>query len=157
MARIVGVDIPDNKHVEISLTYIFGLGRTSARKILEKAEVPFNLKTKDLTEDQRYTISEASHRFAAALDDQLTIKAYFTEKDLSAQIVPLYEQVMDVLEEYETASNGKIKLERYDPSESTAPNSRSACAPPVFAESPLHPAARSPSALWAAAPRLLTK
>ena len=75
---------------------------------------------KDLTEDQRYTISEASHRFAAALDDQLTIKAYFTEKDLSAQIVPLYEQVMDVLEEYETASNGKIKLERYDPSESTA-------------------------------------
>lgn len=58
MARIVGVDIPDNKHIEISLTYIFGLGRSSARTILEKANVPYNLKTRDLTEEQKVKIRD---------------------------------------------------------------------------------------------------
>ncbi len=58
MARIVGVDIPDKKHIEIALTYIFGIGRTSAQKILTKARVPFNTKTRDLTEDQTVKIRE---------------------------------------------------------------------------------------------------
>ena len=58
MARIVGVDIPDNKHVEIALTYIFGIGRTSAVEILEKARIPLMTKTKELTDEQTSRIRE---------------------------------------------------------------------------------------------------
>lgn len=52
MARLVGVDIPDNKRGEVALTYIFGIGRSSASKILEKAGVDKNLKVKDWNDDQ---------------------------------------------------------------------------------------------------------
>jgi len=72
----------------------------------------------DLTEDARFTISEASHRMAASLPDQLTIKAYFSEK-LPESVAPIYRQVMDILDEYRAASNGKIKVEHYDPDTST--------------------------------------
>ncbi len=58
MARIVGVDIPDNKHVEIALTYIFGIGRTSAVEILKKARIPLMTKTKALTDEQTARIRE---------------------------------------------------------------------------------------------------
>lgn len=58
MARIVGVDIPDNKHIEIALTYIFGIGRTSAVEIVEKARIPLMTKTKDLTSEQAARIRE---------------------------------------------------------------------------------------------------
>ena len=58
MARIVGVDIPDRKHIDVALTYIFGIGRSSARKILEKANVPFDVKTRDLTEGQTVKIRD---------------------------------------------------------------------------------------------------
>ncbi len=58
MARIVGVDLPDHKHVEIALTHIFGIGRSSARKILQKANVPFQIKTRDLTEEQTVKIRD---------------------------------------------------------------------------------------------------
>lgn len=58
MARIVGVDIPDNKHIEVALTYIFGIGRSSARKILGKAKVPFDTKTRDLTDEQTAKIRD---------------------------------------------------------------------------------------------------
>ena len=51
MARVAGVDIPNNKTAEISLTYIFGIGRSSARKILKKSGIAPTAKTKDLTED----------------------------------------------------------------------------------------------------------
>lgn len=52
MARIVGVDLPKNKRGEVGLTYIFGLGRSSAQKILEKAGVDRNVKVKDWTDEQ---------------------------------------------------------------------------------------------------------
>ena len=52
MARLVGVDIPDNKRGEIALTYIFGIGRSSANKILEKAGVDKNLKVQDWNDEQ---------------------------------------------------------------------------------------------------------
>ena len=52
MARIAGVDIPRNKRVEVSLTYIFGIGRSTSNKILEKAGVDKNIRVKDLTEEQ---------------------------------------------------------------------------------------------------------
>ncbi len=52
MARIVGVDLPKNKRGEIGLTYIFGLGRSNAQKILEKAGVDKDVKVKDWTDEQ---------------------------------------------------------------------------------------------------------
>ncbi len=52
MARIVGVDLPKNKRGEVGLTYIFGIGRSSARKILEKAGVSNDLQVKDWNDDQ---------------------------------------------------------------------------------------------------------
>ena len=52
MARISGVDIPDRKRGEISLTYIFGIGRSSAKKILNKAGVDIDKKVIDWTDDE---------------------------------------------------------------------------------------------------------
>ncbi|HEX6899625.1 MAG TPA: 30S ribosomal protein S13 [Thermoanaerobaculia bacterium] len=52
MARIAGVDLPQNKHVLIGLTYIYGIGRSRSRDILAKAEVPEVTKVRDLTEDE---------------------------------------------------------------------------------------------------------
>ena len=52
MARIAGVDLPRNKRVEIGLTYIYGIGRTSSRRILEQLNIDLDLKTDLLTEDQ---------------------------------------------------------------------------------------------------------
>jgi len=50
--RIVGVDLPQNKRGEIALTYIFGIGRSSSAKILDKAGIDRDIKVKDLTEEQ---------------------------------------------------------------------------------------------------------
>lgn len=52
MARIAGVTLPPNKRVEIGLTYIYGIGRSKANKILEEAKVDKDKKVKDLTEDE---------------------------------------------------------------------------------------------------------
>lgn len=52
MVRIAGVDIPNEKHVSISLTYIFGVGRTTAEKILHDLGINKNTKTKNLTEEE---------------------------------------------------------------------------------------------------------
>lgn len=52
MARIAGIDIPNEKHVSISLTYIFGIGRTTAYKILDELKIDRSTKTKDLTEEE---------------------------------------------------------------------------------------------------------
>lgn len=56
MARIAGVDIPRDKCVGISLTYIYGIGRTTALNILEKAKVDPTKRVKDLTEDELASI-----------------------------------------------------------------------------------------------------
>ena len=52
MARIAGVDIPNQKRVEIALTYIYGIGQTSAKAILEKTGINPDTRAKDLTEDE---------------------------------------------------------------------------------------------------------
>ncbi|UCD87920.1 MAG: 30S ribosomal protein S13 [Desulfobacterales bacterium] len=52
MARIAGVDLPRNKRVEIGLTYIYGIGRSTSRKILHEAGVDLDTKTDDLREDE---------------------------------------------------------------------------------------------------------
>ena len=56
--RIVGVDLPQNKRGEVGLTYIYGIGRNSAKKILETAGVDINIKVKDWTDDQAAKIRE---------------------------------------------------------------------------------------------------
>ena len=52
MARIAGVDIPNEKRVEIALTYIYGIGRTTSNKILEKTGINPDTRAKDLTETE---------------------------------------------------------------------------------------------------------
>ncbi len=52
MARIAGIDLPQNKRVEIALTYIFGIGRSRSNRILGKAGVKKEIKVKDLAEDE---------------------------------------------------------------------------------------------------------
>jgi len=59
MARIAGVDIPDNKRGFVALTYIYGIGRTTAKKILEEAGVDQMLKVKDWTDDQINAVRRA--------------------------------------------------------------------------------------------------
>ena len=58
MARISGVDLPRDKRVEIGLTYIYGIGRVSATKILEKAQVNPDTRVRDLTDDEVKKLSE---------------------------------------------------------------------------------------------------
>ena len=57
MARIAGVDLPREKRVEIGLTYIYGIGRTSSNRILEAANVDPNTRVRDLTDDEVKRIS----------------------------------------------------------------------------------------------------
>ena len=79
MARIAGVDIPDHKRGEVGLTYIFGLGRRSAQKILTQAGVSWDKKVKDWTDEEsnaiRAIIAE-KHRIEGSLKSeiQLSIK-----------------------------------------------------------------------------------
>ncbi len=56
MARIAGVDIPDNKRGEIALTYIFGIGRSSAQTILTQAGIDWDKKVRDWTDDESNAI-----------------------------------------------------------------------------------------------------
>ena len=58
MARLFGVDLPREKRIEIGLTYIYGIGRTSAKKILEMAQINPDIRVKDLTEDQESALRE---------------------------------------------------------------------------------------------------
>ena len=52
MARLLGVDLPRDKRMEIALTYIYGIGRTRSQEILSATGIDFDLRTKDLTDDQ---------------------------------------------------------------------------------------------------------
>ena len=64
MARISGVDIPDNKRGEIALTYIFGIGKSSAQSVLDQAGISRDTKVKDWTDEEsnkiRSIIAETS-------------------------------------------------------------------------------------------------
>ncbi len=63
MARIAGVDIPREKRVVISLTYIFGIGRSTAQKILAEAGVSEDTRVRDLTEDELNKIRDIVDRY----------------------------------------------------------------------------------------------
>lgn len=58
MARIAGVDLPRDKRVEVALTYIYGIGNTTAKKIVAETKIPVTTRTRDLTEDEVRLIRE---------------------------------------------------------------------------------------------------
>ncbi|NMN00256.1 30S ribosomal protein S13 [Bifidobacterium sp. DSM 109958] len=58
MARLAGVDIPNEKRIEIALTYIFGVGRTRAKKTLEATGISPDIRVKDLTDEQLITLRD---------------------------------------------------------------------------------------------------
>ena len=69
MARIAGVDLPKDKRIEIGLTYVYGIGRTSAKKILEMTGINPDTRVKDLTDEEEAKIRECiDHHFIVALD-----------------------------------------------------------------------------------------
>ena len=69
MARIAGVDLPREKHIGVALTYIYGIGRTAARRVCEEAEVPMATKTFDLGEDEVSRLREVIERHYAVEGD----------------------------------------------------------------------------------------
>ncbi len=82
--RIVGVDLPQNKRGEIALTYIFGIGRSAANTILEKAGVDKDIKVKDWTDDQAAAVREVIQR------------DYKVEGDLRTEIQLNIKRLMDI-------------------------------------------------------------
>ena len=84
MARIAGVDVPREKHVQISLTYIFGVGRTTARRVLQKTQVSPTKKVSDLTDDEVNRIREIVER-------ELTV-----EGDLRRQVRQNIQRLIDI-------------------------------------------------------------
>ncbi|MAM79750.1 MAG: 30S ribosomal protein S13 [Gammaproteobacteria bacterium] len=78
MARLAGINIPDNKHTEISLTYIFGIGRTTAKRLCETTGVSPSVKVQDLSEDQldklRSEIAKLNVEGDLRRENQLNIK-----------------------------------------------------------------------------------
>ena len=59
MARIAGVDIPNDKRVVIALTYIYGIGKSTSEKVLEETKIDENIRVKDLSEEQMNAIRKA--------------------------------------------------------------------------------------------------
>jgi small subunit ribosomal protein S13 len=78
MARISGVDLPKHKRGEVGLTYIFGIGRSTAQRILSEAEIPFDTKVEEWNDDQlnkiRSIINELKVEGALRSEVQLNIK-----------------------------------------------------------------------------------
>ena len=68
MARIAGVDLPKDKRVEIGLTYIYGIGRKSAKDILEKAGVNPDTRVKDLTDDEEQKLRDVIDEYVVEGD-----------------------------------------------------------------------------------------
>lgn len=84
MARIAGVDLPNNKRGEIGLTYIYGIGRSSAREILGKAGIDYDTKVKDWNDDQ-----------IAAIRSLIT-EEYKIEGELRSSIQINIKRLMDI-------------------------------------------------------------
>ena len=84
MARIAGVDIPNNKRVEIALTYIYGIGRKSANDILAKTGINPDTRAKDLTEDE-----------VAKLRDEIE-NSYTVEGDLRRDVAMNIKRMVEI-------------------------------------------------------------
>lgn len=82
--RIVGVDLPQNKRGEVGLTYIYGIGRSNAKKVLDEAGVDINIKVKDWTDDQAAKIRE------------IIGAGYKVEGDLRSEVQLNIKRLMDI-------------------------------------------------------------
>ena len=85
MARVAGVDIPDNKRVEFAVRYIHGIGPTRARQIVERVGLDGNPRVKDLTEDEL-------NRVRAAIDGS----GYLIEGDLRRETTQNIRRLIDI-------------------------------------------------------------
>lgn len=83
MARVAGVNIPDNKHLEISLTYIYGIGKTRAQEICKKIGIPGSTKLSTLAEDKLDMLREA-------------VAKYTVEGDLRREVSMSIKRLMDL-------------------------------------------------------------
>ena len=68
MARIKGVDVPNNKRIEIALTYIYGIGRSLSNQILKDAKIDVNKKAGDLTQDELTVIRDEVNKYTVEGD-----------------------------------------------------------------------------------------
>jgi small subunit ribosomal protein S13 len=84
VARIAGVDLPRNKRIEVALTYIFGIGRTSAKNILAEAGVNVDTRSDNLTDDE-------VNRIRQVIDDSLKV-----EGDLRREVSMNIKRLMDL-------------------------------------------------------------
>jgi small subunit ribosomal protein S13 len=84
LARITGIDLPKNKRIEIALTYIYGIGRSSAQKILTESGVDFNTRTDNLTESEVSKIRD------------IIDKTFKVEGDLRREISMNIKRLMDL-------------------------------------------------------------
>ena len=85
MARIAGVDLPREKRIEIGLTYIYGIGRTSATRILEAANVDPNTRVRDITDEE-------VKRISAVIDETQTV-----EGDLRREIAMNIKRLQEIV------------------------------------------------------------
>ncbi len=84
MARIAGIDLPRNKRGEIGLTYIFGIGRSTAQTILKQAGIDFNIKVQDWTDEQLTSIR-------GIINDQIKV-----EGSLRSEVQLNIKRLMDI-------------------------------------------------------------
>lgn len=84
MARIAGIDLPKNKRIEIALTYIYGIGRPTSQKILQQANIDWDTKSDDLTENQINAIRQV-------IDSQCKV-----EGDLRTEVSMNIKRLMDL-------------------------------------------------------------
>ncbi len=84
MARIAGVDLPKNKRMEIALTYIYGIGRSRSREILQEAGIDFDTKTDNLRDEQVTAIRD------------IIDKDFKVEGDLRREITMSIKRLMDI-------------------------------------------------------------
>ncbi len=84
MARIAGVDVPNNKRIEVGLTYIYGIGRTQSNKILAQAGVNPETQAKDLTDEETTRLRD------------IIASQYHVEGDLRREISMNIKRLMDI-------------------------------------------------------------
>ena len=84
MARIAGVDLPKDKRIEIGLTYVYGIGRTSAKKILDMTGINPDTRVKDLTDEEEAKIRECIDHY------------FIVEGDLRREISMNIKRLMDI-------------------------------------------------------------
>ena len=84
MPRIVGVDVPKEKRIEVALTYLYGVGDTVSRKILDQAQIDPNKRAKDLTDDEVAKLT------------QLILASYKVEGDLRREVSADVKRLIDI-------------------------------------------------------------